>query len=314
MKAAQINNYGDASVIQITEIDEPLITENQVLVEVHASSINPFDGKLRSGAMQQFIPLTFPVTLGGDIAGIVKETGQAVTNLAIGDKIYGQAAAVAGNSGAFAEFAATASDQVAPMPSNLDFQQAASLPLVGVSALQALTEHLNLQKGQKIFITGGSGGIGTIAIQIAKHIGAYVATTTTGEGIEATKQLGADEVIDYKTQDFTQLLSEYDAAFDTVGGDEFDKALHILKKGGSAVSMIAAANEEVASQRELVTIQQSTKVTTKRLAKLAALVEAGVVHPQVDAVFRLEDIAQAFESKENGTTVGKIVIDIKNNS
>lgn len=312
MKAAQINTYGDASVIKITDVDTPSITDAQVLVEVHASSINPFDSKLRSGAMQQFIPLTFPVTLGGDIAGVVKEVGSKIAHLTVGDKVYGQAAAVAGNSGAFAEFAATAADQVAKMPAHLDFQQAASLPLVGVSALQALTEHIGLQKDQKIFITGGSGGIGTIAIQIAKHIGAYVATTTTGNGIEAVKQLGADEVIDYKAQDFAQLLHDYDAVFDTVGAGEFNKALSILKAGGIVVSMIAAADKETVAERKLIAVQQSTKVTTERLTKLAELVEQGVVKAQVDAVFSLDNIAQAFESKENGATIGKIVIEMTN--
>jgi alcohol dehydrogenase len=310
MKAAQINSYGDPSVMKINEIDTPTMQDNQVLVEVHASSINPFDGKLRSGAMKTFIPLTFPVTLGGDIAGIVTEVGPRVTTIAVGDKVYGQAAAVAGNSGAFAEFAATSVEEISQMPRNLDFKQAASLPLVGVSALQALTEHINLQKGQKIFVTGGAGGIGTIAIQIAKHIGAYVATTATGKGLEITRQLGADEVIDYKTQDFTEILHDFDAVYDLVG-TEFEKTFQILKKEGKVVSMIAQPNEERANQLGITPIRLSTKVTTERLIKLAELVEAGVVQPQIDTVFRLDDIAEAFVSKENGTAAGKVVIEIK---
>lgn len=309
MRAAQINEYGDPTVIKMNEIETPQVKPNQVLVEVHASSINPFDGKLRSGMMKDFISLNFPVTLGGDIAGVVTEVGQDVTDFAVGDKVYGQAAAVAGNSGAFAEFAATAAGQIAKMPNNLDFKQAASLPLVGVSAVQALTEHINLQKGQKIFVTGGSGGIGTIAIQIAKHIGAYIATTVPPEGIEAAKQLGADEIIDYKTKDFAGLLHDYDAVYDLVG-NEFDKALGILKKGGVAVSMVAQPNKDLATKLEITAIRQSTNVTTERLNILTKLIEANVVQPQVDAVFKLDDIAQAFESKENGTTVGKIVIEI----
>lgn len=310
MKAAQINDYGDSSVVKITEIDRPTIQDDQVLVEVYASSINPFDSKLRSGAMKAFIPLTFPVTLGGDIAGIVTEVGPHTTTVAVGDKVYGQAAAVAGNSGAFAEFAATSVEEISPIPRNLDFKQAASLPLAGVSALQALTEHINLQKGQKIFITGGAGGIGTIAIQIAKHIGAYVATTATNKGLEITRQLGADEVIDYKTQDFTEVLHDFDAVYDLVG-TEFEKTFQVLKKEGKAVSMVAQPNEERANQLGITAIQQSTKVTTERLVKLAELVEVGVVQPQVDMVFQLDDIAEAFASKENGTVAGKVVIEIK---
>jgi alcohol dehydrogenase len=309
MKAAQINGYGDPSVITVNDIEAPRVTAGKILVEVYASSINPFDGKLRSGAMKDFIPLTFPVTLGGDIAGIVKETGQNVTTVVVGDSVYGQAAAVAGNSGAFAEFALTSAGEVAKMPANLDFKQAASLPLVGVSALQALTEHIRLQKGQKLFIAGGSGGIGTIAIQIAKHIGAYVATTVPPEGIEAARQLGADEVIDYENQDFTTLLHNYDAVYDLVG-KEFDPMLRILRRGGVGVSMVAQPNEQLAKELGVSAYLQSTKVTTERLAELAELVEAAIVQPQVDAVFTLDTIVQAFQSKESGQTVGKIVIDI----
>src|SRR5690606_10107573 len=202
MKAAQINNYGDPSVVQIAEVDQPQLTEAQVLVEVHASSLNPFDTTVREGHMKDAIPLQFPATLGGDIAGVVVKAGTGVERLKPGDKVYGQANVVAGNSGAFAELAATKASQLAKMPSNLSFEQAAAMPLVGVSALQALSEHINLKAGQNIFIHGGAGGIGTIAIQIAKHIGAYVATTATGEGIDYVKKLGADQVIDFKSEDF----------------------------------------------------------------------------------------------------------------
>lgn len=310
MKAAQINQYGDPSVIEINDIEMPIVAPGKVLVEIHASSINPFDGKLRSGMMKDFITLTFPVTLGGDFSGAVREVGQGVEDFAVGDKVYGQAAAKA-NSGAFAEFATTAAKQVAKMPSNLDFKQAASLPLVGSSALQALTEHIALQKGQKLFITGGSGGIGTVAIQIAKHIGAYVTTSDTGDGLEKAKQLGADQVIDYKTQDFTELLHDYDAVYDLVGA-EFDKTLHALKSGGVAVSMVAQPNETLADELGVRAYHQQTKITTERLTALAELVEQGVVQPQVDTVYPLDNIIEAFQAKESGGIVGKVVIAIRN--
>ncbi|HUC20173.1 MAG TPA: NADP-dependent oxidoreductase, partial [Candidatus Polarisedimenticolaceae bacterium] len=243
MKAAQINDYGDPSVIHINEISKPQVSEGKIVAEVYGSSLNPFDTSLRAGYMKEMIPLQLPATLGGDFAGVITEVGEGVTHFRVGDKVYGQAGAVAGNSGAFAEFAATKATQVALMPKNLDFDQAASLPLVGVSALQALTQHIKLAAGQKIFIHGGAGGIGTIAIQIAKHLGATVATTATGDHIGQVEQLGADQVIDYKTQDFSEILSDFDAAFDTVGGDEFNKTFTILKRGGIAVSMIARGDE-----------------------------------------------------------------------
>ena len=307
MKAAQINEYGDASVIVVNEVDTPQVVDGQVLVEVRASSINPFDAKILAGYMKDAIPLQFPATLGGDIAGVVREVGPNVTSVSVGDNVYGQANIVAGNSGAFAEFAATKAGQVAAMPSNLDFSQAASLPLVGVSALQALTEHLNVAAGQKLLILGGSGGIGTIAIQIAKHIGAHVTVTATGEGIEFAKQLGADEVLDYKAQDFSQAVTNFDAVFDTVGQD-FDAALRVLKKGGVAVSMAAPANQALATELGVTAMTQQTKVTTESLNELRELIEAGVVTPQIDQTFTLDTIADAFRAKQNGEIKGKIVI------
>lgn len=279
-------------------------------MEVHASSLNPFDTALRAGNVKEHIPLQFPATLGGDIAGVVTKVGKNVTNVAVGDKIYGQASVVAGNSGAFAEYAATSAGEIAKAPANLDFNQAASLPLVGVSALQALKQHINLQSGQKIFIHGGAGGIGTIAVQISKHFGAYVATTATGEGIEYVKQLGADEVIDYKVHDFAEVLNGFDAVFDTVGGDDFNKSIDILKQGGTAVSMTGKADEARATELGITAITQSTHVTTEMLDALSELLEASVIAPQVDKVFPLEQIQEAFTARESGTVKGKVVIEI----
>jgi alcohol dehydrogenase len=311
MKAAQINQYGDPSVVTIYDIDKPIISAGQVLVEVHASSLNPFDTAIRAGYMKEMIPLQFPVTLGGDIAGVVVEVAEGITNVAVGDKVYGQANVVAGNSGAFAEFAATAAGQVAKAPQNLDANQAASVVLVGVSAWQGLTQHINLQSGQKVFIHGGAGGIGAVAIQIAKNIGAHVATTATGEGINYVKKLGADEVIDYKSQDFAESLKDYDAAFDTVGGDDFNKTLTILKKGGIAVSMIAQADQTKAEKLGITAMTESTKVTTEALDILRGLIEGGVVTPQIGQTFSLNQTAEAFTARESGSVRGKVVLEIK---
>jgi len=311
MKAARINEYGNADVVQIAEIDTPIAGDGQLLVEVRASSINPFDKTIREGYMKDAIPLELPVTLGGDIAGYVVEIGDGVDGFAIGDKVYGQANVVAGNSGAFAEFTAAKAGGLAAMPSNLDYLEAASLPLVGVSALQALTEHINLQPSQKLFIHGGGGGIGSIAIQVAKNIGAYVATTATGEQIDMVKKLGADEVIDFTSEDFSTKLSGFDAVFDTVGGDEFAKTFTILKSGGTAVSMIAAPDEAKATELGITALMQQTHVNTDRLNKLRSLIEDGVVAPQVDKVFSLDEIQAAFKAKEEGLVRGKIVLKIK---
>ncbi len=310
MKAAQINEYGDPSVIHVNEVERPVVKPGQVGVTVHAASLNPFDTIVRSGRMQKTFPLQFPATLGGDFAGIVAELGAEVTNVQVGDKVYGQSNVVSGSSGALAEYVVAAAGQVAELPKGLDFKQAAALPLVGVSALQALEQHIKLQPGQKIFIHGGAGGIGTVAIQIAKHLGAYVATTATGDNIGYVKQLGADEVIDYKTQDFAEVLKNFDAVFDTVGGDEFNKSLAILKPGGVAVSMIAQADQAKAAELGVTAMTQGTKVTTEALGELRDLVDSGVVTPHVGQVFPLDEIRQAFTAREAGTVRGTIVVEI----
>lgn len=308
MKAAQISEYGHADAIKVVEVETPSIGKDQVLVEVQAASLNPFDTMVREGYLQETIPLNLPVTLGGDIAGVVKEVGADVKDLAEGDIVYGQANVVAGNSGALAEYAVTKAAQVAIAPKGIDVTEAASLPLIGVSALQALNDHIKLDADQKIFIHGGAGGIGAVAIQISKNIGAQVATTATGEGIDYAKGLGADEVIDYKAEDFAEKLSDYDAVFDTVGGEDFTKSLSILKKGGVAVSMAADADEAKANELEVTTVHQMTHVTSEKLAELIKLVEGGVVKPNVGKVFSLSEIVQAFEARESGKVAGKIVI------
>jgi alcohol dehydrogenase len=310
MKAAQINEYGDFSVIRIQDIDAPSPAAEQILVKIRVASLNPFDTIVRSGYMKEAIPLQFPVTLGGDIAGTVAAVGSGVTTVSIGDRLYGQASVVAGDSGALAEFAVTQQDHAAVMPTTLDFNQAASLPLIGVSAIQALEQHVKLQPGQKIFIHGGAGNIGMAAIQLAKHLGAYVATTATGDNIAFVTQLGADQVIDYKSQDFTTLLQDYDAVFDTVGGDDSTKALHILKPGGIAVSMAAQADETIAKGLSVHAISQMTHVTTDMLNKLTSYVEAGIITPQIAKTFPLARSKEAFEARESGSIRGKVVIEL----
>lgn len=308
MKAAQIKSYGHADVVEVVEIAQPMVGAEQALVEVQAASLNPFDTMVREGYLKEMVPLDLPITLGGDIAGVVREVGDGVSNVAVGDIVYGQANVVAGNSGALAEYAVTKAAQLAKAPVNLDITDAASLPLIGVSALQAISEHIKLSADQKIFIHGGAGNIGSIAIELAKNIGAHVATTATGEGLKLVKELGADEVIDYKNESFADKLSDYDAVFDTVGGEDSTKAMTVLKPGGTLVSMVRGADEAKAAEYNIHALSQATQVTSEKLAELAKLVEAGVVHPRVGNVFELADIREAFEAREAGSVIGKIVI------
>jgi NADPH:quinone reductase-like Zn-dependent oxidoreductase len=311
MRAAQISEYGDPSVVKVVDVDKPEPKPSQVLVEVHAASLNPFDTTVRSGVMKESMPLSLPLTLGGDIAGVVVAMGEGVDSFSVGDKVFGQANAVAGNSGAFAEFAATNANELGRAPGNISMLEAASLPLVGLSARQALVEHINLQPGQKIFIIGGAGNIGQVAIQIAKHVGAYVATNATGEGLEVAKRLGADEVFDFKTQDFTESLKDFDAVFDTAGGDGFSKSFSILKPGGIAVTMIAQFDPVTAEGHGIQAMVQGTKTTTEALTELCELVESGVVKPLIGKTFTLDQIQEAFQARESGEVTGKIVLDIK---
>jgi alcohol dehydrogenase len=311
MKAVQVTDYGGPEVIKINDVPKPSLQEGQVLVEVYGAGINPFDDKLRLGYMKPSIPLEFPWIIGGDFAGVVLELGEGVSDFKIGDEVYGQALILNGGSGAFAEFVAANAKNTALKPKNIDFGQAASLVLVGVSASQALEEHIKLQQGQKILIHGGAGGIGSIAIQLAKHLGAYVETTVGTEGYEFVKSLGADEVINYHTQNFEEIIKGFDAVFDTIGGEVTDKSLKVLRKGGILVSMAGQADQELAKQHKVNALTQQTRINTKRLEHLSELIGSRVIKPQVDKIFPLEQSKEAFEYFENGHPKGKVVIKIK---
>jgi NADPH:quinone reductase-like Zn-dependent oxidoreductase len=310
MKAAQIARYGHADAITLNEVDVPAAGPGQVLLEVHASSINPVDVYIREGKRQERYPLRLPVTLGYDVAGVVKQLGEGVTSLRVGDAVYGQAAVTTGGSGAFAEFALAPAARLARMPQQLSFTDAASLPLVGVSALQAVVEYMKVQPGQKVLIHGGGGGIGSVAIQIAKSAGARVATTATGDDLAFVKQLGADEVIDYRSQAFDTLLSGYDAAFDTVGGDTYARSFKVLRRGGVLVSMTHPPKTDLPERFGVTAVDENTRMTTDALEALTRLVEAGVVTPHVDRAYPLDRIREAFEAKERGagSVRGKIAI------
>ena len=309
MKAVQIKGYGGTEVVEInSNAPEPSPAEGQVLVEVHAASINPFDYKIRSGMLKDNIPLQFPYIPGGDFSGIVTKFGGGASEFKIGDEVFGSALVLNGSSGAFAEVAAANVKNIALKPKKIDFNEAASLPLVGSSAIQALEEHIKLQNGQKILIHGGAGGIGSIAIQLARHLGTYIATTVSTDDKEFVKSLGADQIIDYKTEKFEELLSDFDAVFDTVGGKTTDNSFKVLKKGGILVSMRGQPNEELAKQYGVTAIGQGTDINREHLTRLAELVDQGVIKPQVDKVFPLEQVKEAFDHLEKGSPQGKVVL------
>lgn len=312
MKAAQMIKYGGTEAIAVKEdVPRPVLGEGKVLVEVYAASVNPFDWKLRAGYMKDNIPLDFPVTLGGDFSGVIVDAGSGVSNFKENDEVYGQASFLSGGSGSLAQFDLADPKTIALKPKNVDHVQAAALPLTGVSAVQGITEHINLQPGQKILIHGGAGGIGTAAIQLAKHIGAYVATTVSADDFDYVKSLGADEVIDYKNQKFEDLLSDFDAVFDTVGGDTYTRSFKVLRKGGIVVSMLEQPNQELMEQYGVKAIAQGTKVNTECLTKLAALVDEGVLKEHIDKVFPLDQAGEALTYLKEGHPEGKVVVKIK---
>ena len=305
MKAAQISQHGGPEVIEINEVPQPQPASGQVLVEVRAAALNPFDYKLRSGPMD----INFPFTLGGDFAGVVKEAAANVKDFKVSDGVYGWALAMGAGTGALAEMAAVNTDAIALKPNNINFEEAASLGLVGKSAIQAL-DQLNLAAGQKILIHGGAGGIGSTAIQYAKHLGANVATTARAEDFDFVKSLGASDAIDYQKQNFEEILKDYDAVFDTVGGETYKNSFKILKKGGAAVSMLERPDEKLANSYGVKALYQATKHDRPTLEKLKDLVEQGAIKPQVDKAFPLEQTAEAFKYLETGHPHGKVVIQI----
>ena len=310
MKAAQLINYGGQDAIKTNkDVTKPSVGPDQVLVEVHAAGLNPFDWKVREGYMQEFIPIELPATLGGDVAGVVAEIGENVTGFEVGQEVYGMANSVGGQ-GSYAEFTAVPAKQLVSKPTTIDFVEAGALPLAAVSAYQALVDHMNLQAGQKILIHGGAGGIGSLAIQIAKNVGAYVATTASAKEAEYVKLLGADEVIDYESQDFSALLKDYDAVFDTVGGETNAKSYAVLKDGSAFVSMGDPANEELVTAHEIKYFQQSSQPTVERLTRIAELVDTGKLKVNVDKTFTLDQAAEALEYLKTGHPRGKVVLKI----
>ncbi len=312
MKAAQINRYGGSDAVEINRnTASPVVSQGKLIVEVYAAGVNPVDWKIREGYMQQMRSPSLPITLGGDFSGLVMEIGEGVSGFKKGDEVYGQAIALGGGSGSFAEFALVNAKNIAYKPRSVNHLEAAALPLPGVSAYQALVDHIGLSRDKRILVHGGAGGIGTFAIQIAKHLGAYAAATASTDSIKYVKDLGADEIIDYRRQSFQDLLHDYDAVFDTVGGDTYVNSFKVLKKGGIIVSMLEQPHADLMEKYGVTTIAQFTQVTSGRLAKLAELVDHGAVKVYMDRIFPLEEAGEALSYLQKGHPRGKVVLEIK---
>lgn len=330
MKAWIINRYSKADALQLADLPEPVLKETDLLVEVHAASVNQLDAKLKTGEFKLLLPYQFPLILGHDLAGVVKKVGSKVSRFKVGDEVYGRVADF--SIGTFAELIAVSENDLAIKPRNLTMEEAASFPLVALTVWQAFVERAKLKKGQKVFIQAGSGGVGTVAIQLARYLGATVATTTSAENSDLVKSLGADLVIDYKTQDFETMLRDYDLVLNSQDTKTLEKSMRILKSGGKVVSISGPPDAAFAQQIGLSWFmklaiyflsrkvkQQAGKLgieysflfmqaNGKQLAEITTLIEAGFIRPVIDRVFPFQQTNEAMEYVKAGRARGKVIV------
>jgi len=333
MKAFIVNRYGEKEKLQLTEIAKPVVTATDVLVQVYSAGVNLLDSKIRNGEFKMILPYKTPFTSGHDVSGVVTKVGSKVSKFKAGDEVYARPADH--RIGTFAELISMNENDVAMKPENLSMDEAASIPLVGLTAWQALIERANLRKGQKVFIQAGSGGVGTFAIQLAKHLGATVATTTSAANIDLVKSLGADIVIDYKKDDFETILKDYDVVLNSQDVKTLEKSLRILKPGGKVISISGppdpAFGQEINANWFLKIILKFLsagirnkakrlgvnfsflfmKAQGEQLSQITELIESGVIKPVMDKVFPFKEINEAMSYVETGRAKGKVVIKVK---
>lgn len=308
MKAAIVRAYG--AQVEITDVAQPTLLDDSLMVEVHATSVNPVDNLIRAGYLKAMLPLPLPYTMGNDVSGVVTAVGKDVSGFKVGDAVFARPQSL--QSGTFAEFVMIKAVDAAHKPLNINHHQAASLPLVALTAWQALVAKGALQSGQKVLIHAGSGGVGSVAIQLAKHLGATVVATTSTENVAMVRALGADTVIDYKKEQFEDRVRDCDLVLDTLGGATREKSYGVLKKGGLLVSIIApgdsgAMAEKLGVRSEVFFMWPSGT----QLAQIGKLVEQEVLKPVVDKVFSLDQAVEALAYSQSGRAKGKVVVAVK---
>lgn len=333
MKALTFKRYGKSPDIGFENIDRPALQPDELLVQVHAAGLNPIDNMIPVGTFKPVMHFKLPAVLGSDLAGVVVDVGSRVTRFKPGDEVFASIFDL--GRGSLAEFAAVPESAAALKPVNLDFVQAASIPMVGLTSWQALQERMALRRGQKVFIPAGSGGIGTFAIQLARQLGAKVGTTVSTGNIELVRGLGADEIVDYKKQEFEQVLQGYDAVLGTVKGDALEKSLRILKPGGRIVSLIGPLDAAFAQAKKLnfflkfvfgLMSRKLMKLAGKRgvdyaflfvrpdgrqLAEIGELLKAERIRPVIDRVFSFDEARQALDYLAQGRAKGKVVVKLR---
>ncbi len=303
MKAVILDEYGDNRVLRYTDVDMPTPGAGQVLVKIHAAGVNPVDWKIRGGLGRR-MGLTLPIHLGGEIAGTVQAVGDGTEGLRVGDAVFG----IIGTGG-FAEYAAVDAGLLAVKPANLDFVQAAAIPLGALTAWQAMFDLGGLVAGQRLLITNGSGGVGSMAVQIAKARGAHVTAMASGRNEAYVRGLGADAFIDYTRQPFEQVAHDMDVVFDTVGGDTFQRAYSVLRAGGAMITAVEFPQDE-AQQHGVRAYRVFCKPDAVQLASIRDMAEAGRLVPHVATVLPLAEVGKALALSEAGRTRGKIVLRI----
>lgn len=307
-KAVVINQYGGKEQLVEEIITLPELKANQVLVRVKATSVNPIDWKLREGYLQQMMPWTFPIVLGWDVAGIIEQVGSEVTNWQVGDRIVARPDTT--KFGTYAEFTIVDEHLLAPLSEKINFDEAAALPLAGLTAYQALFTHGQLNKGQKVLIHAGAGGVGTYAIQLAKNAGATVYTTASEKNHDLLKRLGADEVIDYHTTDFETVLHDIDLVIDTMGGEIQKKSFTVLKPGGRLISILSIEEDPIIKEKGIHAEAIWLQPNGEELTTLVQLMAEGKLESVIGAEFPLTQagVFSAHELSETHHAVGKIVL------
>lgn len=309
MKAVVIDKYGGVDELQIRDMPVPALSNYDVLIEIHAASVNPVDWKVREGYLREMIPYKFPIIPGWDAAGIVKETGPQASLYKRGDRVFSRTDI--SRDGTYAEYVAVNEELVALMPDNLSFTEAAAVPLACQTAWQALVETAFLKECDKVLVHAGAGGVGSFAIQIAKNREAYVATTCSGDNAGLVKSLGADEVVDYTKTDFSEALHDFDLVLDTVGGEVYRKSFKVLKRGGTLISLLEQTDEKLAGEAGVKAEYVFLQPDRKRLGMIAELLQLGDIKPVVGTVLPLEEVRKAHSLSQSRHAKGKIVLSIK---
>ena len=305
MKAIVIKSYGDENVVEYTDVERPEPKASEVLVKVHVAGVNPVDWKIRNGLGER-LGLKLPIMLGGEIAGIIEKIGSEVRDFKEGDSVYGII-----SSGGYAEYAIAKVGDIAPKPQSLDFTNAAAVPLGALTAWQAIFDLANLGGGQRILIAGASGGVGSLAVQLAKAKGAYVIGLASGRNEEFVRDFGADEFVDYTKQNFEEVVKNVDVVLDAVGGETFGRSFETLKKGGFLVTTVEFPSDEKAQEFGIKAARVFCKPNAKQLAEITRLVDEGKLKAHVSTVLPLAEVKKAHQLSESGRTRGKIVLQIR---